>query len=607
MASRSSPTLIVREQSYLDFLRTLRLGAILRSSFAIFALAVCLLLRSADLLAFNPLPLVLVILAELLVNQAWPWLLRRIRTVEGLKHLSLVHIILDIAAISLTIYLAGGLRVAFINLAYLFLILWAGFFISARACYITAFGSALAYGVVLLIHYTQQYQPFYVTVNAPYVLVEPESLSLGTLYLAAGLGHAAALLLIAYFGAKAHDLLLATERAHQTTVALKADLDQTFRQLVRSEKLAATGELAAGMAHEIYNPLTAIAGLAESLLLSHMNVPPKIADTLNTIRTQAERACDVVRRLLGFARPAEPHLAPYQLNDVITESLAMVRYKADLHKISIELELDRQLPPLIGDHSQIQEVCVNLMLNAVQAMPNGGHLRLVSRLVDPDCVELQVTDTGCGIPATHLPRIFDPFFTTKTPGEGTGLGLSVTHSIIQRHCGTIDVKSQPGRGTTFFIRLPMDPTKAAAAGAEPAATVIDLSKSMAEPSILVVDDDAVVCQMLAQFLVDNGYQVTTACTGTEALRLAHEASPDLVLLDLRMPGMNGQECLQQLKALHPDLPVVMVTAVDDEAMAEHCLAAGAVEYLVKPISLGYLRTVLTVHLRRPPPSKIQAS
>lgn len=582
---------MTQDPGYQEFLNTLRLGSVLRSGFVAFTLAVCLLLRSAGLLSFALWPFMGIGLAELWLNHSWPAILRRLKTVEHLKHLSLVHIVVDIAVASACLYLAGGLRVAFINLAYIFLILWAGFFISRRACYITAFASALAYATVLWLEYLKGFQPFG-------TLAVSRALPLGPFYLAAGLGHAAVLILVAYFGAKAAELLTATQQAQQASQTLKSDLDRTFRQLVRSEKLAATGELAAGMAHEIYNPLTAIAGLAETTLLSHHGASPKVLDTLAVIKTQAERAGAVVRRLLGFARPAEPQLVSCQLNDLVTESLAMVRYKADLHRITIELALDQHLPPLIGDPTQLQEVCVNLLLNAVQAMPKGGHLRMVTRVAAPTQVEFQITDTGCGIPASHLPRIFDPFFTTKLPGENTGLGLSVTHSIVQRHCGTIDVRSRTNHGTTFTIRLPMDLTHTIQAEAGPAATVIDLAKSMANPSIMVVDDDTAVCGMLAQFLVDNGYQVTTATSGLEALTLAAKDPPDLVLLDLRMPGMDGLDCLRQLKQRDTTLPVVMVTAVDDEGIAARCLELGAVEYLMKPVSLEYLRTILTVRLRR---------
>ena len=287
----------------------------------------------------------------------------------------------------------------------------------------------------------------------------------------------------------------------------------------------------------------------------------------------------------------------------------MVRYKEDLHKISVELSLDPAVPPFIGDHVQLQEVCVNLFLNAVQAMPTGGQLRVVTRPAPGDCVELKVIDTGCGIPATHLPRIFDPFFTTKPGGLGTGLGLSVSHSIIQRHCGTVEVHSQPGHGTTFRIVLPRDPRTVSRPSENPAATVVDLARSMASPSILVVDDDQAVCQMLAQFLVDHGYQATTAYSGPEALALATTETPDLILLDLRMPGMDGIECLRQLKVQTPKVPVMMVTAMDDELVAARCLELGAAEYLVKPVSLEQLRATLTQHLsplrHRPPHAQAQ--
>lgn len=589
MASQLKARQGVQDPPYEDAANTLRLGYVLRNGFVLFTLAICLLLRNAQILAFNWAPFCAVAAAELLLNQLWRWGIRRIRTPEGLHHYALVQIVCDILAVSLVIYVAGGLLVFFVNLAYIFLVLWAGFFLSARACYITAFASAAAYGAVLWTQYLDGYRPFMIfpaTSPIPWAM----------LYLAAGLGHTAALALVAYFGAKAAELLTTGRQALQVSAALKTDLDHTVRRLVRSEKLAATGALAAGMAHEIYNPLTAIAGLAESVLRSVGGLPTKVQETLRTIRTQAERAGAVVRRLLRFAKPAELQLTPCHLNGVVTEALQMVRYKADLQQIAIETDLDPRLPALRGDHVQLQEVCVNVFLNAVQAMPRGGRLRVASRAVPPESVELCIADSGCGIPASHLPRIFDPFFTTKP--DGTGLGLSVTHSIIQQHCGSIDVQSRPGHGTTFTIRLPLDPRRATPAVEAPA-TVIDLARSMANPAILVVDDDQAVCQMLAQFLVDNGYQVTTAQSSREAVGIAGREPPDLVLLDLRMPGMDGVECLRQLKTQRDDLPVVIVTAMDDETIAARCTTLGASAYLVKPIQLEQLLKTIEGCLEMP--------
>lgn len=578
-----------RDARYLEFVKTLQLGFLLRNGFALATLAACLLLRDAHFLRFAPLPLLIVLLAEVTLNQPWPWLVHRIRTVEGLKRLSLAHLLGDALVVTACIVVTGGLRVAFLNGAYLFLILWAGFFVSARACYFTALVSAALYGMALRFEYLHGFQPFA-------ALSEWPPMPLGLMYAAVGVGHAVCLLLVAHFGARAATLLAANQQAQQTSQSLRADLDQTFRQLVHSEKLAATGELAAGMAHEIYNPLTAIAGLAETALLSSDPLPPKLRETLMVVKTQADRAGAVVRRLLGFAKPAEPQWAPCHLNQVVTDSLAMVRYKADLHQITIDLALDPHLPTLIGDHVQLQEVCVNLLLNAVQAMPSGGRLSVATGQRPAGLIELEIADTGCGIPADHLSRIFDPFFTTKPGGTGTGLGLSVSHSIVQRHCGTIEVTSHPGAGTAFRVHLPRDPRTASRPSDGPPAMVVDLARSMASPSILVVDDDEAVCQMLAQFLVDHGFQATTAYNGREAIRLVMAEPPDLVLLDVRMPGMDGIECLRQLKTSAPQVPVMMVTAVDDELVAARCLELGAEEYLIKPVSLERLRTLLTDRL-----------
>ena len=269
MAPRRRVAPVARDHRYLEFLKTLQLGFLLRNSFALFTLASCLLLRDANFLRFSPLPLLMVLLAEVTLNQSWPPVIRHIRTVEGLKRLTLAHILGDILIVSLCIIVTGGLRVAYLNIAYLFLILWAGFFLSARACYVTAAVSAAAYAGVLGFEYAHGFQPFT-------LLSEWPPLPLGTMYLAVGLGHTACLWLVAYFGARAAQLLAANQQAQQTSLGLKADLDQTFRQLLHSEKLAATGELAAGMAHEIYNPLTAIAGVAETALMASDHLTPRL-------------------------------------------------------------------------------------------------------------------------------------------------------------------------------------------------------------------------------------------------------------------------------------------------------------------------------------------
>ena len=572
---------------YPEFVKTMRLGLVLRILFAVFILAICLLLRKAELLEFNPWLLITIILIELLINYPWTGIIARIKTLGGLKGFSLTHIVIDIIAVSLCIYVVGG--VGLLNLAYFFLILWAGFFLSARACYVTAGASALAYATVLGIQYLQELDP-------PTLLSSTKSLSIVTLYLVAGLGHAACLILVAYFGAKSAELLVSNQRAEQQQVVLKADLDHTVRQLVRSEKMAATGELAAGMAHEIYNPLTAIAGMAEATLLNPNGGSSRVTETLRAIKSEAERAGAVVRRLLGFAKPAEPQLNSCQLNDVIAEALSMVRYQVDLGRIQAETALDPDLPTIVADHEQLREACANLLLNAVQAMPEGGRLTIETRRAEPHHVQLRISDTGCGIPASHLSRIFDPFFTTKPTEHNHGLGLSVTHSIVQRHCGSIDVQSQVGHGSTFTLTLPINLKQTSNPHEQPAATVIDLARSMASPSILVVDDDQAVCQMLAQFLLDQGYQVTTAHSGLEALTQAQAERPDLILLDLRMPGMDGIECLRELKARTPQIPVIVATAMDDETIAGRCLEIGAAEYLIKPVSLEYLKTAIHTHV-----------
>lgn len=233
-------------------------------------------------------------------------------------------------------------------------------------------------------------------------------------------------------------------------------LKHTQMQLVQSAKLAAVGQLAAGVAHEINNPLTTISGFSE-LMLSELPPDSPLHNDLTMIRREAQRARDVVRRLLDFARQSGPHREPADLNDVVRETVILMRNAAITKNVNIIELYAPNLPWARMDVNQIKQVVLNLLNNAVQAMPKGGTLTVAteSYATDVPGVRLRLVDTGMGIPRENLERIFEPFFTTKPPGEGTGLGLALSYTIVRDHGGKIEVTSVVNKGTTFMVWLPV--------------------------------------------------------------------------------------------------------------------------------------------------------
>lgn len=231
--------------------------------------------------------------------------------------------------------------------------------------------------------------------------------------------------------------------------------ENTQRQLTQSEKMASVGRLAAGVAHEINNPLTGVLTFS-SLLLEQENLPEEAKEDLTVIVEETTRCREIIRNLLDFARETKPEITPVDINQVITRTLDIVRHQSLFQNIAIEEQLRPDLPEIPADSSQIQQVILNLILNAAAAMPDGGRLILSTNYgADRRFVKVSVRDTGTGIPKGDLETIFDPFFTTKEQGKGTGLGLAVSYGIVQRHNGTITVTSRVGKGSTFEVNLPL--------------------------------------------------------------------------------------------------------------------------------------------------------
>jgi two-component system NtrC family sensor kinase len=268
------------------------------------------------------------------------------------------------------------------------------------------------------------------------------------------------------FNSMAEELKLYKERVENWARRLEdkvekktSEIVRAQEQLVNAEKLASLGRMAAGVAHELNSPLTGIVTFAHLMLKRLPQERKDDIEDLNVIIDQAERCSRIVKGLLGFSRRTASEKAEINVNTLIENSLSMVKNQAKFHNIIFDVALDKTIPEVKVDPSQIQQVFLNLLLNASDAMEEKGRITIASRLVETDngkFIELEFTDTGPGIPEEIMGRIFEPFFTTKPTGKGTGLGLSVSYGIIKKHEGQIFVKSEYGKGASFFIHLPID-------------------------------------------------------------------------------------------------------------------------------------------------------
>ncbi|HEX4628118.1 MAG TPA: response regulator [Gemmatimonadales bacterium] len=380
--------------------------------------------------------------------------------------------------------------------------------------------------------------------------------------------------------------------------AVRAARRRLESQLLQSHKLEAVGRLAGGVAHDFNNVLTAILGAAELLLLDTPADDAK-REELDIIRDAAVRAQTLIRQLLAFS--ARQVLTPVvlDLNDLVTNVSKMLRRLIG-EDITFVSTLASDLGRVRADVGQVEQVLVNLAVNARDAMPQGGRLTLATENVDiagagatphgqlspGRYALLRVSDTGVGMDQETLARAFDPFFTTKPRGQGSGLGLATVYGIVHQSGGDVTVESAPGAGSTFRVYLPVvtDPLERAAA----AAPVV--APAAGSETVLLAEDEPLVRALARKVLEQAGYRVLVAAGGAEALALAerHTGPIHLLLSDVVMPEMNGRELMRRLIAQRPDVRVLYMSGYADEAIARHGVLDPGTAFMQKPFTPGAL-------------------
>jgi signal transduction histidine kinase len=386
-------------------------------------------------------------------------------------------------------------------------------------------------------------------------------------------------------------LSLENARLYAELEARVRQIEASQEQLLQAGKLAAVGQLVSGVAHEINNPLAVIVGQAQ--LLSRRLVDPDHIQRVDRIRTSGMQAAKIVRELQTFVRPRPREVALLDLRDVITRVLTLREDALRVSGIALVREFSPAATVVRGDASQLEQVLLNLVLNAEQALAGCPDGRIAIRLsAQEGRIRVAVADTGPGIPSDVLPRVFEPFFSTKAVGQGTGLGLSICYSIVQSHGGRLTADSRPGFGATFILDLPAPDGVTAP---HPPASIAAL-RPLGGGHVLVVDDEADVAAMLGDLLKELGVRVTIVGDAEAAWRtLMREGRAfDAVTLDLRMPGTSGRSLYERLEARVPAAAarVIFLTGDTADLETEAFLKKAGRPVLTKPLSLEPLAEVL---------------
>ena len=371
-------------------------------------------------------------------------------------------------------------------------------------------------------------------------------------------------------------------------------LQKTQEQLVQAEKLSAVGELVSGVAHELNNPLTGVLGYAQ--LLMGRDVPEQMKKQLGTIYKEATRCRKIVQNLLTFARKHKPEKSYIDINEIIEATVELRAYQLRVDNVALVTDLQKDLPKTMADYHQFQQVFINIINNAHQAMVdhNGRGRQVIRTFTDSGRIVVTFEDDGPGIPEDKLGKIFDPFFTTKEVGKGTGLGLSLSYGIVQEHGGAIQAGSRPDGqpGAVFRVELPVWAEPGSAAEADQ--TSVQLTAT--GKRILVVDDEETVLELLSDLLSSRGHSVEVARDGGRALEMVRDGGDrfDLVISDMKMPVLDGQELYEEIRKVRPDLARRMIFVMGDTASGEvrAFLERTRSSYLSKPFALEEMERLI---------------
>ena len=356
-----------------------------------------------------------------------------------------------------------------------------------------------------------------------------------------------------------------------------------------ASRLASVGELAAGVAHEINNPLTAVIGYAH-MLLDRKDIPVDIKRDVEVINEGAQRVAGIIKKLLVFARQTRPERTYVDINEIINTTLELRAYSLQSSNVKVILQLDPDLPMTVADPGQLQQVFLNLIMNAeteVKLVHGGGKLAIKTEQVG-DSIRISFKDNGLGIARENLERIFNPFFTTRKVGQGTGLGLSVCHGIVTEHKGRIWAESQLGRGATFIVELPVINENKQLEMPEP---VVRETRKVAKARVLVVDDELMVRQFVSQILAEEGHEVQLVESAESALEEVKNKEYQAIMLDIKMPGMSGIELYQHFQKMSPLLAdrVVFITGDVMGTGTMAFLSKTKAPYIIKPFDAKQLK------------------
>jgi signal transduction histidine kinase len=404
-----------------------------------------------------PLELVGVLVFEAFLNQPFPAIVRLFN--DKLLRFLYLQLTFDILVITVFLHYAGGIEALLLNSAYYLPIVFVGVLVSTNLSFYAAALSSIAYGTLVfgeLLGWIPHISTFGLQMSLPHQFLFVCVSIFFFNFTGYFTSYPARML-------RDHRRELAKTKGEleQWNVRLSHRMDEkteelqsTYEKLVDSEKLAVLGQFAAGLTHEIDNPLTIIAGRAESLLLRG-GLDAKVEQALQTIMKQARRASEMTAQLLSVSRPMQLEFESLDLNTLLDETIEGVGFRPEFDRVDVAKHFDRGLSSVQADRKRLIEVFSNLMNNAAQSMlPDGGHMTVSSR-AKAESVLVDITDTGPGIGKENIAKLFTPFFTTKEVGKGTGLGLFVSHGIIKKHGGRIQVDSEVGRGTTVTIMLPL--------------------------------------------------------------------------------------------------------------------------------------------------------